>query len=305
MDDFEKIIRDTYNDICNGKNIGNVADYIPELSCVDPDHLGVHIHTIEGNSYGYGDYQTKFSVQSIAKVLSLSLAYQIEGDAIWKRVGVEPSGNPYNSLVQLEDDEGIPRNPLINAGAIVVCDILVSRLEDPKADFLDFIQDCCGARNIGYNNKVADSEKSVGYRNVALCNYIKSFGNIENEPDEVLDFYFTMCSLEMTCEELTSVFMFLVSSKYRSQQNNKILNETKANRINAIMQVCGFYDESGEFSFKVGLPGKSGVGGGIIAVHPEKYTIAVWSPRLNKKGNSYRGMKFLEQFTSATDSSIF
>ena len=121
----------------------------------------------------------------------------------------------------------------------------------------------------------------------------------------MLDFYFTMCSLEMTCEELTSVFMFLVSSKYRSQQNNKILNETKANRINAIMQVCGFYDESGEFSFKVGLPGKSGVGGGIIAVHPEKYTIAVWSPRLNKKGNSYRGMKFLEQFTSATDSSIF
>ena len=172
MDDFEKIIRDTYNDICNGKNIGNVADYIPELSCVDPDQLGVHIHTIEGNSYGYGDYQTKFSVQSIAKVLSLSLAYQIEGDGIWKRVGVEPSGNPYNSLVQLEDDEGIPRNPLINAGAIVVCDILVSRLEDPKADFLDFIQDCCGARNIGYNNKVADSEKSVGYRNVALCNYI-------------------------------------------------------------------------------------------------------------------------------------
>ena len=305
MNDFQNIVADIYRNIKGSEDSGTVAHYIPELSCVDPDYFGAHVSTTKGESYGIGDYQVKFSLQSIAKVLSLSLAYKLEGEKIWKRVGVEPSGNPYNSLVQLEDDKGIPRNPLINAGAIVVCDILVSRLKDPKNDFLDFLRECCSKKEIGYNKSVAASEKSVGYRNIALCNYLKSFGNIENEPDEVLDFYFTMCSLEMTCEELTSVFMFLVHDRFRSARNNKILNATKANRINSIMQTCGFYDESGEFAFRVGLPGKSGVGGGIIAIRPERYSIAVWSPRLNEKGNSYRGMRFLEQFTSTTNSSIF
>ncbi|MGB6151473.1 MAG: glutaminase [Pricia sp.] len=305
MINFKNTIADIYQNIKDSKNSGTVAQYIPELSCVDSNYFGAHVLTKPGDGYGIGDFNVKFSVQSIAKVLALSLAYGLEGDEIWKRVGVEPSGNPYNSLVQLEDDKGIPRNPLINAGAIVVCDILVSRLGDAKKGFLDFIKECCSKSDIGYNDSVAASEKSVGYRNIALCNYLKSFKNIENEPDVVLDFYFTMCSLEMTCEELTSVFMFLVHDEFRSAQNNKILNATKSNRVNSIMQTCGFYDESGEFAFRVGLPGKSGVGGGIIAIRPERYSIAVWSPKLNEKGNSYRGMRFLEQFTSRTNSSIF
>jgi len=138
-----------------------------------------------------------------------------------------------------------------------------------------------------------------------LCNFIKSFGNIHNDPTEILDFYFNMCSIEMDCSELSKSFLFLANRGQKLSDNQPILNNSKTKRINALMQSCGFYDESGEFTFKVGLPGKSGVGGGIIAVYPDNYAIAVWSPKLNKKGNSYRGVRFLEEFTTRTESSIF
>jgi glutaminase len=301
----QNLINNIYDDILEIENKGKVANYIPELAKISADNFGVYYTSIDDQTAGKGDCKTLFSIQSIAKVLSLSLAYKYEGDRIWKRVGVEPSGNPYNSLVQLEDENGIPRNPLINSGAIVICDILISRFEDPKKELLDFIKSVCSRNEVNYNLSVAASEESVGYRNIALCNYLKSLDNIENEPEEVLDFYFTMCSLEMTCESLSRAFLFLAGDNFRNSEGQQILTITKANRINAIMQTCGFYDESGEFTFRVGLPGKSGVGGGIIALHPEKYCIAVWSPRLNKKGNSYRGMRFLEEFTSRSNSTLF
>jgi len=186
-----------------------------------------------------------------------------------------------------------------------LCDLLIGALSNPKEDFLRFVQDITGNKELTYNEKVAKSEKMAGHRNVALCYFIKSFGNIENDPDEVLDFYFHMCSLEMNCAELSKSFMFLADHTFLDSNGEQILNITQSKRINAIMQSCGFYDESGEFTFRVGLPGKSGVGGGIIALHPNDYTIAVWSPKLNVKGNSYRGMKFLEHFTTETQSSIF
>ncbi|MDO1501640.1 glutaminase [Winogradskyella maritima] len=302
---YKKIIHKIYHSINELENYGKIADYIPQLSCIDPEKFGIYFRTAIGEEYGTGDYQTKFSAQSISKVLSLTLAYKLEGDEIWNRVGVEPSGNAYNSLVQLEDENGIPRNPFINSGALVICDILVSRLKNPKDEFLQFVRSLCSAENVGYDLSVATSEKSVGYRNIALCNYLKSFGNIKNKPNDVLDFYFTMCSLEMSCENLSKAFMFLVSDAHKGNDNQPIINPIKADRINALMQTCGFYDESGEFAFRVGLPGKSGVGGGIIAVYPEKYSIAVWSPRLNAKGNSYRGMKALELFTTYTKTTIF
>jgi len=301
----QEVLNQVYQKISEGENIGQVAQYIPELSIVNSDKFGAHLLTTKGDCFGVGDCKTKFSIQSISKVLSLSLAYKMIGNQIWSRVGVEPSGNAFNSLVQLETDEGIPRNPLINAGAMVICDILISNLKEPAKDFISFIREISSNQEINYSKSIAESEKSVGYRNIALCNFIKSFGNIENNPDDVLDFYFHMCSIEMSCEDLTRAFMFLAHGEFKTAQNNKVLNINKAKRINAIMQTCGFYDESGEFSFKVGLPGKSGVGGGILAVHPNNYCLAVWSPKLNKKGNSYRGMKFLELFTSLTESSIF
>lgn len=303
--EFEDIINGAFEHVLNLEDQGDTAHYIPELARVNADKFGVHITTLEQEGYGIGDYRERFSIQSIAKVLSLSLAYSIVGDSIWHRVGMEPSGTPFNSLIQLEVENGVPRNPFINSGAIVIADILLTHLEDPKADFLSFIRGITDNPDLVYSERIAASEKAVGYRNVALCNFIKSYGNIDNEPDDVLDFYFDLCSLEMSCQELSEIFLFLANNGEGFHSRKNILTESQSKRINALMQTCGFYDESGEFAFKIGLPGKSGVGGGIIAVHPDQYAIAVWSPRLNLKGNSYRGLKFLEEFTTRTNLSIF
>jgi glutaminase len=284
---------------------GKVATYIPELRNVDPDKFGIHLTTVDNKNYSLGDSDEKFSIQSIAKVLALTLAFKLNDDRLWERVGVEPSGTAFNSLVQLEYEKGIPRNPFINAGALVICDILVSLLENPKQDFIEFIRNLSGNLNIHYNPKISESEKRTGFKNAALINLMKSYGNIKNNIDTVLDFYFNLCSIEMSCKELAQAFLYLASYGTHPLTGVEVVNVSKSKRINAIMQLCGFYDEAGEFSFTVGLPGKSGVGGGIIAVHPGKYCIAVWSPRLNKKGNSYKGMKTLEFLTSRTQSSIF
>lgn len=302
---LEEVIQLTYEEVKPIADNGQLASYIPELLNVDSESFGVHISTIDRTNFGIGHYGEKFSIQSIAKVLSLSLAYQILGETLWTRLGVEPSGTAFNSLVQLEADKGIPRNPFINAGAMVISDILLSHLKNPKEDFLAFIRSLSNNSALNYSSRIAASEKSVGFRNVALCNFIKSFGNIENDPSAVLDFYFDLCSLEMNCKELSALFLFLANNGCTLFDNNPILTKSQCKRINALMQTCGFYDESGEFAFKVGLPGKSGVGGGIVAIHPNHYAIAVWSPKLNEKGNSYKGMKFLEAFTTRSQLSIF
>ena len=303
--DYQTIITEIYQKVRVIPDKGEIASYIPELANVNHENFGIHISCTDNLTFGIGDFEKKFSIQSIVKVPSVCLAYRMIGEDIWQRLGVEPSGTPFNSLIQLEADNGIPRNPFINSGALVICDILISQLRNPKADFLAFMRDISDNPMLNYSEKVAESEKAAGFRNVALCNFIKSFGNIHNDPTEILDFYFNMCSIEMDCSELSKSFLFLANRGQKLSDNQPILNNSKTKRINALMQSCGFYDESGEFTFKVGLPGKSGVGGGIIAVYPDNYAIAVWSPKLNKKGNSYRGVRFLEEFTTRTESSIF
>jgi len=305
MKNYQKIIQNIFSDVKNVEDSGKVASYIPELANVSAKNFGVNITKINNESFGVGDFNKKFSIQSISKILTLTLAYQLEGEKLWERVDVEPSGNPFNSLLQLETDHGKPRNPFINAGAIVVCDILISHLKNPKADFLNFCREISNHTDLNYSEKVAQSEIASGHRNVALCNFIKSFGNIKNDVNEVLDFYFYTCSLAMNCKELSEIFLFLVNDDYRNHKGDRILTMSQAKRINAILLTCGFYDESGEFAFRVGLPGKSGVGGGIVAIHPDEFCIVVWSPKLNNRGNSYKGMLFLEKFTTATSSSIF
>ncbi len=303
--DYEKIFEAIYKSLNKVEDIGKVADYIPELSKVDPNKFGVQLTTIEGSKFAFGDSQERFSIQSIAKVFSYVLAYSRIKSDLWDRVGVEPSGTAFNSLVQLESDRGIPRNPFINAGAIVICDILVSELQSPKQDIITFIRDLAGVKTINFNPHVAESEKANGFTNMALVNFMKSFGNIHNDIDEVMDLYFHICSIEMSCEELSQSFLFLANNGVVPYSNKMVLSPSRTKRANALMQTCGFYDEAGQFTFKVGLPGKSGVGGGIVAVHPQKYCITVWSPRLNAKGNSYKGMLFLEEFTTHTALSIF
>ena len=303
--EYQKLFIKINNDLQEFHDLGQVADYIPELGKINSNKFGVHLTTVDKQHFGFGDADEKFSIQSISKVLALTLAYTLEDENLFIRVGVEPSGTPFNSLFQLEADHGIPRNPFINAGAIVISDILVSHLKNPKEDFIKFVKQVAGNPEISFCDRLVASEKSCGYRNMALANLMKSFGNIQNDIDEVMDFYFNLCSIEMTCKELSKTFLFLANHGVCPFTNNEILTPSKTKRINSIMQSCGFYDEAGEFSFKVGLPGKSGVGGGIVAIHPEKYSIAVWSPKLNKKGNSNKGIEFLERFTSETKISIF
>lgn len=303
--DYQKFFSEMAAEIQYIEDHGKVASYIPELRNVDPKKFGIHLTTIEDENFGLGDSNEKFSIQSIAKVFSLALAFEREDDQLWERVGVEPSGTPFNSLVQLEYEKGIPRNPFINAGALVVCDILVSRLENPKQEILEFTRKVSGNSTIDYNFRVAESEKLTGFTNAALINLMKAYGNIHNDIDVVLDVYFHLCSIEMTCEELAQGFLFLADNGVNPLTKKRVVSASKSKRMNAIMQLCGFYDEAGEFSFKVGLPGKSGVGGGIIAIYPGHYSIAVWSPKLNAKGNSYKGMRILEFLTTRTKSSIF
>jgi glutaminase len=302
---YKDIIEKTFELTSLLEDEGKLATYIPELANVDPSMFGVHMTKVDGSNFGVGNNLTKFSIQSIAKVLSLTMAYQLLGEKIWERIEVEPSGDKFDSLISLETNNGIPRNPFINSGAIVVCDMLISNLGNAREEFLDFVRHVSDIPDLVYSDKIADSEKSNGFRNIAMCNFIKSFGNIENDPAEVLDFYFDMCSLEMNCQQLSHTFTFLANGGRKLSNRASIVTASQAKRINALMLTCGFYDESGEFAFKVGLPGKSGVGGGIVALYPNNYAVAVWSPRLNPKGNSFKGMKFLEEVTTHSSLSIF
>jgi len=302
---YQQIIKEIYKEIKSQKPTGTQADYIPELAKVNPEKFGIHIAGIDGCQYGIGDYQEKFSLQSIAKVFAFTLAYSLLGKKIFERVGVEPSGDPFNSLIQLEQEEGFPRNPLINAGALAVCDVLIDELPHPEKDLLDFIRTIAQNKNIAFNQQVYLSEKRTGYRNKAMISLMKSFGTIKNDTEKVLDLYFKLCSAEMSVQELSRTFLLYANEGIIPNTNQKILTKSQTKRTNAIMQTCGFYDEAGEFTFRVGLPGKSGVGGGIAALHPGKYAVAVWSPLLNAKGNSVKGMKALELLTTKLGWSIF
>jgi len=303
--DYRSILEEIFQEIRQLPDNGRVAGYIPELASIDQAKFGVHLATIDGRHYGVGDHEEKFSIQSICKVLALTLAFQQKKEELWQRVGVEPSGNPFNSLWQLEYEQGKPRNPLINSGAIVICDILCTLYKDPKTELLKFIQHLSNNTSISFNPKVAFSEKNLGFRNAALINMMKASGNIHNDIEKVLDLYYHQCSIEMSCTELASTFLLFTNHGKHISSGEQIITSSMAKRINAIMQTCGFYDEAGEFSFKVGLPGKSGIGGGIVAIYPGKYAVAVWSPRLNKKGNSVKGMELLERLTTKTGLSIF
>lgn len=301
---YETILQEIYIELKSLSITGNLTTSIPELSKVNPDKFGMHISTIDGQDFGIGDSNEKFSIQSVSKALTVALAFSFLDEEIWKRVGVEPSGNSFNSLIQLEYELGIPRNPFINAGAIVIADMLVTHLQNPKQDFLDFIRMISGSPTIDFNLKVAQSEKDTRFRNAALTNFLKSFGNIHNDVETVLDFYFHQCSIEMTCKELAHSFFFF-ANEGKTKYGKQVLSQSQVKRLNALMQTCGFYDESGEFTYRVGLPGKSGIGGGIAALFPKNFVVATWSPRLNKKGNSELGMNALELLTTKTGMSVF
>ncbi len=303
--DYQTILEEIQTEITPYLQRGKVATYIPQLSCVPITRFGMAVRTVDGDLYQVGDAAVRFSIQSISKVMSLTLAMTLEGDALWRRVGREPSGTAFNSLVQLEYENGIPRNPFINAGALVVTDVILSRLRDAKRTVRDFVRALCGNPGIDFDPEVVRSEKGHGHRNAALAHFIKSFGNLENEADEILDAYFHHCSLAMSCVDLSSACMYLANGGFSPAMGRAVTTQSQAKYINSLMLTCGVYDAAGDFAYRVGLPGKSGVGGGIVAVMPQKFAVCVWSPGLNASGNSLAGTKALELFTTKTGISIF
>ncbi|MEX2455102.1 MAG: glutaminase [Rhodospirillaceae bacterium] len=284
---------------------GRVATYIEALARVPRDRFGMAVRTVGGEEYFTGDADMPFSIQSISKVFTLTMAMNHVGDRLWKRVGREPSGNPFNSLVQLEREEGIPRNPFINAGAHVVTDEIAAHCDRPMADILAFVRRISGNPAIRYDEEVAASERETGYRNFALANFLKSFGNLEGEVDSVLDLYFHQCAIAMSCRDLCRAAGFLANDGIDPASSDRIVPKTRARRINSLMLTCGLYDAVGNFAFRVGLPAKSGVGGGIVAVWPGRLTVCVWSPGLDSTGNSLAGTRALELFAQRTGATIF
>ena len=306
--DYQNILEEIFEDIKPQLKYGKVADYIPALANVDPNQFAMSLTLKDGTQYSVGNYDTKFSIQSISKVLSFSLAIDIYSKSLYKRVGVEPSGSPFNSLVQLEYENGIPRNPFINAGAIVVTDALISHFGGEYATLekiINFTRSIANNPEISFDSKVAKSEMEHGSRNLSLAYLMQSFGNIENSVEDVVKTYFKQCSITMTTKELSRAMLFLAFGGKDPITNKEYLTPSQAKRVNALMLTCGHYDASGDFAFNVGLPAKSGVGGGIVAVVPNKMGIAVWSPRLNKNGNSHAGTEALKLFTTKTGLSIF
>lgn len=302
---FEEILAKIKAELTDLKSNGKVATYIPELAKVSPDFFGMHIFTTDERDFSFGDNTTVFSIQSISKVFTLAVCLSVVGEKLFDRVGVEPSGNAFNSIVQLEKEKGIPRNPFINPGALVMADILLSTLKNPYEDYLNFIRKITDNENIVSSERVANSEFETGFMNASLVNFLKYHGNINNDVEEVLKFYYFHCAFELSCRDLAHAFKAFADHEEIFEFGEVKLSKTLVKRVNSIMQTCGFYDEAGEFAYKVGLPGKSGVGGGIVAVHPLFYSVAVWSPPLNEKGNSVKGMMALERLTALTGNSIF
>jgi glutaminase len=304
---LDAVVREIADEMRQRPDRGEVATYIPELARADAKAFGIAVIDAEGNVAVGGDSETPFSIQSISKVFTLTLALGKSGDRLWRRVGREPSGSPFNSIVQLEFEHGIPRNPFINAGAIAVTDLILSGHHPREAlgEILRFMRFLADDSSIVIDESVAVSEQRTGFRNAALANYMKSYGVLENPVESTLGVYFHQCAIAMSCRQLAMAGRFLAHLGRNPSTGLSVVTPERARRINAIMLTCGHYDGSGDFAYLVGLPGKSGVGGGILAIAPGKASIAVWSPGLDASGNSHLGRIALEALTKRLGWSIF
>ncbi len=307
MPHLDRVVSEITDEMRQSPDRGEVATYIPELARVDAKHFGLVVIDAEGNVAAGGDSEMPFSIQSISKVFTLTLALGKIGDRLWRRVGREPSGSPFNSIVQLERERGIPRNPFINAGAIAVTDAILSGHKPREAlgEILRFMRFVADDPSVTIDEAVAASEQRTGFRNIALANYMKSFDVLDNPVDFTLGVYFHHCAIAMSCRQLAMAGRFLVHLGRNPSTGLSVVHPERARRINAVMLTCGHYDGSGEFAYRVGLPGKSGVGGGILAIAPGKASIAVWSPGLDANGNSHLGRVALEALTKKMGWSIF
>ncbi len=307
MNDLRAIVDDIHRTVSAEAERGKVATYIPELASIDPAQFGIAVTTVDGRQYAAGHADVLFSIQSVSKVFTLTLALGMVGDRLWNRVGREPSGSAFNSIVQLEREQGKPRNPFINAGAIVVADTLLANHQPRETigEIVQFARFLAGDESIVVDQKVAKSEQETGFRNFALAQFMRSFGKLDHPAEQVLGVYFHHCALAMSCRQLSRAGLFLAAGGRNPMTGRTVVSSDRARRINALMLMCGHYDGSGDFAYRVGLPGKSGVGGGILVVAPGRASVAVWSPGLNENGNSLLGSRALEMLAQRTGWSIF
>ncbi|MZE55853.1 glutaminase [Streptomyces sp. SID5770] len=301
---FQPVLDRIAEEVAELADRGTPADYIPALAAGDPADFGMAVAELDGTIYGVGDWRRPFSTQSVTKVFTLALALAGEGDTLWTHVGREPSGDPFNSLVQLEYENGIPRNPFINAGALVVTDRLHRLTGDASGSLLAFLRAESGNPDLAFDAGVAASEAAHGDRNAALAHFMASYGNITGPVPDLLREYFRQCSLEAFCADLALATGFLARHGLRAD-GTRLLTRSQAKQVNAVMLTCGTYDAAGEFAYRVGLPGKSGVGGAVVAVVPGRCTLCVWSPGLDSRGNSVAGVAALDRFTTITGLSVF
>ena len=306
-ENLESVVAEVAEAMAPHRGGGRVADYIPALARIDGRQFGIAVATVDGRAAFAGDAQTPFSIQSISKVFTLTMALGVTGADLWRRVGHEPSGSAFNSIVQLEREKGIPRNPLINAGALVVTDSLLSGAGVPAtiARITDFLRWTSDDPTVSVDPEVAASESETGYRNASLANFLRASDNLRNAPEAVLEVYFNQCALRMSCRQLARAGLFLAHGGVDPITHRHVSTPVRTRRVNAIMMTCGHYDASGDVAFRVGLPGKSGVGGGILAIAPGRAAIAVWSPGLNPAGNSLVGLLALRKLASLTGWSVF
>lgn len=305
--DIQATVEATLRDVSAYQGQGVLPSYLPALAQVNPRKLGMAVATRDGACYAAGDATEPFSIQSIANVFSLSLVLQHVGGALWNHVGREASGSPTNSIVQLELNKGKPRNPLINAGALVVIDQLIGKetAETAVQELLGFLRERSGDDSIKIDEAIAVSESRGGSLNRSLAHFISAFSNITNPPEEVVWAYFRQCAIAMSCSQLARAGLYLAFDGLDPVTGDQILLPNRCRRILALMMTCGHYDNSGDFAFRIGLPGKSGVGGGILAIAPKHGAIAVWAPGLNGAGTSLAGSAALEKLVEHTGWSVF
>ncbi|ARA99432.1 glutaminase A [Geobacillus thermodenitrificans] len=287
---------------------GKVADYIPALGKANPNELSIAVYTADGKVVDAGDVTVKVTLQSISKILALALVLIDRGeDEVFRKVGMEPTGDPFNSIAKLEEVQpSKPLNPMINAGALAVTHMIRGRSVEERIErLLAFIRRLAGNEQITYSEEVAQSEFETAFLNRSLCYFLKQHGIIDEDVEELMDLYTKQCAVEMTCIDLARIGLVFALDG-RDPHSGELLMPLDVARIcKTFMVTCGMYNASGEFAIKIGIPAKSGVSGGILAAVPGRCGIGIFGPALDDKGNSLTGVKLLERLSKTYSLSIF
>ncbi|MEO1095964.1 MAG: glutaminase A [Cyanobacteria bacterium J06638_28] len=280
---------------CRGLNTGTLASYIPELAKANPNWFAISIVTVDGRIFQVGDVEQQFTIQSMSKVFVYGMALEELGrDRLLAKVGVEPSGDPFNSIIRLDENSHRPDNPMINAGAIATTSLIQGENPTERLNRLLKMFRRYVGRDVYVDISTFLSERATGHRNRAIAHLMLNFGMIDEQIEAALDLYYQQCSVLVTCQDLATMAAALANSGKHPITGEQVLPTEYVRDLLSVMYTCGMYNFAGEWAYRVGIPAKSGVCGGILAVVPNQAGIAVFSPPLDANGNSVRGIKVFE-----------